>query len=50
MGAREVVARHQGDIALVEIQDARLHLDVDTPEEYAAVKALLEREGAGANG
>ena len=50
VGAREVVARHQGDIALVELADARLHLDVDTPEEYMAVKALLEREVAGADG
>ena len=43
-GARDVIARHWNEAALVELGDAESQRDVDTWDEYLAMKALLERE------
>ncbi len=45
-GARAIVARHLHEAAVVSFEDARLQTDVDTWEEYQALKAALERPGA----
>src|SRR5581483_4820969 len=42
-GARAVIRRHLGRAALVEFADATPQLDVDTWEDYEAVRALVER-------
>ena len=34
VGAREIVARHPDEVAYVEVTDARLVMDLDTPEDY----------------
>lgn len=36
-GGRELFARHADELAYVDFEDARLGLDVDTPEEYENV-------------
>jgi molybdenum cofactor cytidylyltransferase len=38
VGAREIVARHPGDVDLLEMADPRSSLDVDTPEDYEAAR------------
>jgi molybdenum cofactor cytidylyltransferase len=38
VGAREILARHPGDVDLLAMTDRRLALDVDTPEDYAAAQ------------
>jgi len=38
VGGRAVVARHLDEACLVSLADARLVMDIDTPEEYEAAK------------
>jgi len=38
VGGRTVVARHLDEACLVSLADARLVMDIDTPEEYEAAK------------
>ncbi len=38
-GAREVIARHRGDLATVELVDERIFLDVDTWDDYQRLAA-----------
>ena len=38
VGGRAVVARHRDKVCLVTLDDARLLADIDTPEQYEAVK------------
>lgn len=40
-GARAIIAREGSDVRLVPFDDERALLDVDTPEDYARVQALL---------
>jgi molybdenum cofactor cytidylyltransferase len=44
-GARDVVRRHEAQAALVPFEDAHAQLDVDTWQEYEAVRALAEGGG-----
>jgi len=38
VGGREVVARHAQDVHLVPVEDSRLCMDIDSPEDYEAAK------------
>ena len=38
VGAREILARHPGDVDLLVMSDVRSALDVDTPEDYEAAR------------
>lgn len=42
-GGRSVIARHTDRLRLVAIADPRAALDVDRPEDYAAIRALFEQ-------
>jgi molybdenum cofactor cytidylyltransferase len=42
VGGREVVARHRDEVHLVPVDDPRLGLDVDTPEDYEAARMRCE--------
>jgi molybdenum cofactor cytidylyltransferase len=41
VGGREVVARHQHEVSLVTVDDARLLADIDTIEQYEAAREML---------
>jgi molybdenum cofactor cytidylyltransferase len=49
-GAREVVERHGGEVAEVEIDTATVLLDVDTVDDLKKARALLRRHGVDAAG
>lgn len=42
-GGRAVIARHVEEVALCELEDEGAGLDVDTPSDFARVRALWER-------
>lgn len=42
-GGRSVISRHADRLRLVAIADTRAALDVDRPEDYAAISQLFER-------
>lgn len=42
-GGRAVIARHAEEVALCELGDEGAGLDVDTPSDFARVRALWER-------
>lgn len=43
-GGRSVIARHPDRLRLVPIADTRAALDVDRPEDYAAISSFFERK------
>ena len=44
-GARTVIGRERDQITLVPLDDERLVLDVDTPEDYERAKAIVQASG-----
>jgi len=41
VGAREIIARHSGDVHEVRVDSPGVTMDIDTPEEYQSLKAKV---------
>lgn len=42
VGARELLRKHGGQVTLIEVDDPGILFDVDTPEDYEAIKRVAE--------